>query len=414
MTVCAFVAPYLMPATLEFVAAAAYLPGVDLALVTTEPASRLPAEVRAALAGHWRIDSPLDPGQIAGAVHGLSRQLGPVQRLFGSLEQLQVPLAQVRDALGLEGMDTDTAHNFRDKARMKQVLRAAGVPCAQHCLAASAGDATDFVARAGLPVVIKPPAGAGARSTFRLDDEAALRTWLATAPPGPASPVVIEQYLTGEEGSFDAVAIDGTVVWHSISLYRPTPLDVMRNPWIQWTVLLPRDIDTPEFNEIAQVGSAGLRALGLRTGLAHLEWFRLPGGQVLVSEAAVRPPGAQITAMLGLAHDVDMHRAWAALMARDEFTPPDRAWAVGTAYLRGAGTGMITGVHGLDRMQDELGHLVVNRSLPRPGTPTSGIYEGDGFVTVRDRETDVVRDALHRLISGITVEVGPLRSELES
>jgi hypothetical protein len=101
-------------------------------------------------------------------------------------------------------------------------------------------------------------------------------------------------------------------------------------------------------------------------------------------------------------------------MARDEFTPPDRAWAVGTAYLRGAGTGMITGVHGLDRMQDELGHLVVNRSLPRPGTPTSGIYEGDGFVTVRDRETDVVRDALHRLISGITVEVGPLRSELES
>jgi hypothetical protein len=414
MTVCAFVAPYLMPATAEFVAAAAYLPGVQLALVTTEPAGRLPDPLRAALAGHWRIDSPLDPGQIAGAVRGLSRRLGPVQRLFGSLEQLQVPLAQVRDALGIPGMDEVTAQNFRDKARMKDVLRAAGVPCARHALATSPGEAAEFVARVGLPVVVKPPAGAGARSTFRLDDESGMRTWLDAAPPSPGNPAVIEQFLTGQEGSFDAVAIDGTVVWHSISQYHPTPLDVVRNPWIQWTVLLPRSIDGPEFDDIARVSSDGLRALGLRTGLAHLEWFRLPGGEVLVSEAAVRPPGAQITSMLGLAHDIDMHRAWAALMARDEFDPPARSWAVGTAYLRGQGTGTITAVHGLDRLQRELGHLVVNRSLPRPGTPTSGIYEGDGFVTVRDRDTDIVRDALHRLISGITIEVGPLRSELDS
>lgn len=411
---CAFVAPYLLPATARFVAAAAHLPGVELALITAEPLGRLPDPLPAALAGHWRIDSPLDPGEIAAAVRGLSRQLGPVQRLFGSLEELQIPLAEVRGALGIEGMGVATARNFRDKARMKDVLHAAGVPCAEHTLATSARDAAGFVARVGLPVVVKPPAGAGARSTFRLDDDAALRMWLDGAPPSPEHPAMIEQFLTGTEGSFDAVAIDGEVVWYSISDYRPTPLDVVRNPWIQWTVQLPRDIDTPDYRRVATVGADGLRALGLRTGLAHLEWFRLPSGTVAVSEAAVRPPGAQITTMLGLAHDVDFYRSWAALMALDSFTPPARAWSVGTAYLRGQGSGIITGVHGLDRMQRELGHLVVDRSLPHVGAPTSGTYEGDGYVIVRDRDTDVLSDALRRLISGITIDVGPSRSELLS
>jgi hypothetical protein len=39
------------------------------------------------------------------------------------LEQLQVLLAQVRERLGITGMDVRTARNFRDKAQMKSVLR---------------------------------------------------------------------------------------------------------------------------------------------------------------------------------------------------------------------------------------------------------------------------------------------------
>ena len=103
-------------------------------------------------------------------MQGLSRQLGQVERLLAVLEQLQVPLAQVREHLGIGGMDPVTANNFRDKAQMKTVLRAAGVPCARHKLAVSAADAIEFAERVGFPLVVKPPAGAGAKSTFRLDD----------------------------------------------------------------------------------------------------------------------------------------------------------------------------------------------------------------------------------------------------
>ncbi len=411
MTVCAFVAPYLLPATVRFVAAAASLPGVELALVTTEPADHLPGGLRAELAGHWRVADGMDPVQIAEAVRGLSRQLGPVQRIFAALEQLQVPIGQVREALGIEGMGAETARNFRDKARMKTVLRTAGVPCARHRLAEHPADATDFAGQVGFPLVVKPPAGAGARSTFRIDDEAALQLWLGAAPPTPQSPALVEEFLSGTEGSYDSVAIDGQVVWHSISQYRPTPLDVIRNPWIQWTVLMPRRIDGPDHAEISRIAPQALRALGLRTGLTHLEWFRRPDGSAAVSEVAVRPPGAQITTMLSYAHDTDLYRDWASLMAHDHFDPPPRNYAVGTAYLRGQGTGTIVGVHGLMELQEKIGHLVVETKLPRIGAATSGIYEGDGHVIVRHPETEVVQQALDLLVSGIQVEVGPARED---
>src|SRR5207344_700295 len=151
-----------------------------------------------------------------------------------------VPLARVREHLSIAGMDVATAHNFRDKAQMKSVLRAAGVPCARHRLADSAAAAAGFAEEVGFPLVVKPPAGSGAKSTFRLDDAADLRVWLSAAPPAPERPALVEEFLTGDEGSYDSVMIDGQVVWDSVSLYQPTPLEVLRNPWIQWRVLLPR------------------------------------------------------------------------------------------------------------------------------------------------------------------------------
>ena len=49
--------------------------------------------------------------------------------------------------------------------------------------------------------MVKPPAGAGAKSTFRLDDPGDLAAWLEVAPPAPDRPALIEEFLTGEEGS---------------------------------------------------------------------------------------------------------------------------------------------------------------------------------------------------------------------
>ncbi|MDX6297501.1 MAG: hypothetical protein QOI51_1358 [Nocardioidaceae bacterium] len=405
MVVAAFVAPYLLDATTRFVAAAAQLPGVRLGLITTATASEMPPVLREHVDAHWRVDDALDPRQIAEAVTGLSSQMGRVDRLVAALEQLQVPLAQVRDALGIEGMDAETAHNVRDKARMKSVLRAAGIPCARHQLVTTAQEAIGFAEAVGFPLVAKPPAGAGAQATYRLDNADTLRAWLEAITPNPGDPALLEEFLVGEEHTFDSITVGGTTGWASIADYEPPPLDVLRNPWVQWTVILPRHIDGPQYAGIRQIGPAALRALGVRDALTHMEWFQRPDGSVAVSEVAARPPGAQITSMLGYVHDVDFHRVWAELVILGTFSPPERRYAAGTAYLRGQGRGRVRAVHGVEQLQRELGNLVVEARLPQPGQAASSSYEGEGYVIVRHPDTDVVQDALRRIVGGVRVEL---------
>ena len=405
MVAAAFVAPYLMEATARFVRCAAALPDVRLGVVTSEPWEQIPPELRDRLSGHWRVDDALDPGQIAAGVNGLSGQMGRVNRLVGALEQLQVPLAQVREWLGIEGMDVTTAMNVRDKPRMKEVLRSAGVPCARHSLVHAAQEARAFAEEVGFPLVTKPPAGAGSQATYRLDDPAALDGWLSAMPPTADAPALLEEFLVGEEHTFDSVTLGGRPVWSSIADYRPPPLEVLRNPWIQWTVLLPRELDVPEYAGIHTVGPAALRALGVTDALTHLEWFRRPDGSVAVSEVAARPPGAQLTSMHGYAHDFDLFEAWARLVVLGEFDPPVRRYAAGSAYLRGMGRGQVRSVTGVDEVGRQVGHLVVESRLPQPGQPASADYTGEGYVMVRDPDTEVVRDALDQIVSGIRVEL---------
>ena len=201
-----------------------------------------------------------------------------------------MPLAQVREALGIPGMDEATALNVRDKARMKTVLRDAGVPCARHQLVRHPDEALAFADAVGFPLVAKPPAGAGAQATYRLDEPGALHGWLEALPPSPDDPALLEEFLVGEEHTFDSVTVGGETVWASVADYRPPPLEVLRNPWVQWTVLLPRDIGGPEYAGIHEMGPLALRALGVRDAFTHMEWFRRPDGSVAVSEVAARPP----------------------------------------------------------------------------------------------------------------------------
>jgi biotin carboxylase len=332
--------------------------------------------------------------------------LGSVDRLLGTLEELQVPLAEVRQGLEIPGMNVEAAHNFRDKSRMKTVLHQHDLPCARHRLVTNTADVQPFIEEVGYPIVLKPPAGAGARSTFRVDDEQALDRTLAALPPTVADPVLLEEFIIGQEHSFDSVFVQGKPVWYSISRYFPTPLEVLQNPWIQWVVVLPREVDTPEFADIRRVAARSLQVLGMQTGLSHMEWFRRRDGSAAISEVAARPPGAQFTTLMSYAHDTDMYRAWAQLMVFETFVPPARPYAAGAAFLRGQGEGRVRAIQGLERIRHELAPLVVEAKLPKPGQSPTGTYEGEGYIIVRHPETAVVEEALRRIVSLIRVELG--------
>lgn len=400
-----FVVPFVMAATLRFVSGAASLPGVRLSVISQDPLEKLPPVLRTCLAGHWRLDDCFDARLLVQAINELARRHGAVQRLVGSLEQLQVPLADARQQLGLPGLEIAAAINFRDKNRMKDVFAAAGLPCARHALVGSVQAAHEFVTRVDFPVVVKPLAGAGAKSTFRLNDTAELTEYLRVFAPQAAVPVLFEEFLRGEEHSFDSVMLGGRVVWSSISLYRPSPLTVIENPWIQWCVLLPRELDEPIHAAIRRDGERALQALGLHDGMTHMEWFRRPDGEIAISEVAARPPGAQFTSLISWSSDCDFYQAWPRLMIFDEFDPPARQYAAGAAYLRGMGEGRVRAVQGIDIIRRECGDMLVESSWPQPGSPQPSGYEGAGYVIFRHPDTQRVEQALRRTVEVVRVEL---------
>ncbi len=399
-----FVAPLLSDNAFRMIEAAASLPDVHLGVITHEGADKM-RHLRDR-AAHWRVENSLDVQQLLWAARELQTRNGPIYRLFGAFEQLQGPLAEAREALGVPGMSAEVTNNFRDKARMKTLLRAAGLPCARHRLAASLDDAVAFAERSGFPIVVKPPAGAGAVSTYRVDNMEQLRQALSRSVPTREHPVLLEEFITGEEHSFETITINGQHVWHSLSHYYPTPLTVIENPWIQWSIVLPREVDDPVYDDIREAARRALDVLGMHTGISHMEWFRRKDGSVAISEVAARPPGAQITTLMSRANEFDLVQEWTRTMIYDEFRAPERKYAAGAAFLRGQGKGQIVKIHGVDEVQRAVGDLVVDFKMPQIGAYPSPSYEGDGFILVRHPDTDRVREAIMKIIATIRVELG--------
>ena len=399
-----FVAPFPLDTTMRFARAAAGLGDVRLLGILQEPPRGGEAGLFVDLV---TVRDGLDARQLIEAARMLERRHGPIHRVLGILEALQVQLGEVRRALGVPGTSPETADLFRDKARMKDELRRHGLPCARHRLLRSWHDAEAFVAEVGLPLVLKPPAGMGCKATWRVRSVDELRGALAAIHASPDNPALAEELLAGKEHSFETITIGGQVRFHSLSRYYPTPLEVMETPWIQWVCVLPRDISGAEWADATELGVRAVTALGLDTGMTHMEWFRRDDGSLAIGEIAARPPGANFVRMNGFAHDADMYRAWARAVVDDGFDGPFvRKYAVGCAYLRGVGRGRVLRVSGVDRAQELVGRHVVEARLPEPGAPRSDSYEGDGHVIVRHPDTEVVTAAMKTIIETIQVQYG--------
>lgn len=410
-----FVAPRFLENTNRYVRAFAALEGVTLSVVSADPETAIPEELRPRIAGHYAVPNVVDGEQLTAAVRAIVRGVGRVDRLAGALEQLQTPMAQARDALGIEGISSAVARNFRDKDRMKEVLRAHGVPVARSVLVRSLRELALFVGHVGYPVIVKPQAGLGSRATFRVEspeDLAALAS--KGALPTDAQPLQVEEFVRAREHTCETVTVRGVPVWRSGTRYFPTPLEVLETPWVQYCVLLPRDPGEEPWASFAPTNTAALAALfgehassAAGTALTHMEWFLREDGTALVNEVGARPPGVHIMPMMGLAHETDMVRDWAELIAFDRFAPKARRWAAGAAFFRGQGRGSrVASVQGVEDAVAAAGDALVEMRAPKVGAARAEGYEGEGWAIVKHSTTEGAKRALKALIEHVQVRYG--------
>jgi biotin carboxylase len=399
-----FVAPFPIETTMRFVRATARLEDVRLLGVVHTPPD--PGTPDAALYHDVvRVTEPLSVKDTIDGVEVLARRHGKIDRVVGILEALMVQMAEAREHHGVPGTPRETAELFREKSRMKDALRAAGLPVARHKLLTGEADARAFAREVGFPIVLKPPSGMGAKATFRVASEDALVRAVQGMAVRPDSPVLAEEFLRGREFSMETVTIGGKPRTSSFSRYLPPCLEVVETPWIQWCCLLPRELDEPLYAEARAMGFRAIEALGLDDGFTHMEWFQRDDGSLAIGEIAQRPPGANISLMTGIVHGIDPYRAWARAVVDGELDAPwERKRAAGCAFLRGMGQGRVARVTGVREVHQALGGMVAEAKLPTIGATKADGYEGDGYVVVHDESTSEVRAALKKIIETIRVE----------
>lgn len=221
-----FVAPSASYDVLRFLRALSKLEGTRLLGVFGKGSK----EARALCDTLALVDDPFSVDDLSEAVRLLTRRYGRAHRIVGINEVLMVQLAKVRERFGVPGTPVKTATLFREKADMKDALRAAGLPVAAHALLTTEREARAFVERVGLPLVLKPPAGVGARSTYRVKTVSALLTALQVMDMRPGHPVLAEELLRGTEHSFETVTVAGRPRAVSFANYLPAASRCWRSP----------------------------------------------------------------------------------------------------------------------------------------------------------------------------------------
>ncbi len=311
--------------------------------------------------------------------------------------------ARLREELGLPGLTVAQTVPFRDKERMKQLLDAAGLRTPWHTEARTVADVWAAAERVGYPLIVKPIDGAGSADTYRADSAAELDAILPMIRHVPQ--VSVEEFVDGEEFTYDTICAGGQVLFENICQYHPRPLLTKMHEWISPVTVALRDLDAPSLAKGRELGVAVIGALGFRDGFTHMEWYRKADGEVVFGEIGARPPGARTVDVMNYATDADLFTAWAEAVTQGRISQPvTRHYNAASIFKRASGVGRIVDVVGLDQLLAEYGEHVVAVDLLPVGAPRRdwrATLIADGMVIVRHPELSQTLAMAHRFAADL-------------
>ena len=316
--------------------------------------------------------------------------------------------ARVREALGVPGMTVAQAIPFRDKESMKQVLDAAGVRTPRHDRASTTEGVRAAAERIGYPLIIKPIAGAGSADTYPIHDDTELEEALELTKHVPE--VSVEEYVDGDELTYDTVCANGEVLFHNVAWYRPKPLVARLNPWINSQAIALRDTEVPDIRKGRELGMAVMRALGFETGFTHMEWFLTPNGEAVFGEIGARVAGARLVHAMNYSCDIDLFVGWAEAVCYGRLSQnTSKKYNAAVVFKRAVGEGIVRRYEGLDAILSEYGEHIPVIDLTPIGQPRRDWKKsvvGDGWMIARHPNLETTAEIADRLANEFRIIAG--------
>ncbi|MFD7013947.1 ATP-grasp domain-containing protein [Streptomyces sp. NPDC059928] len=312
----------------------------------------------------YEIADPADPHALAEA----GRALAERHQLAGVvtwIEWFLVPTARLARQLGLASNSPEAMDAARNKATARALFARHGVPSAASMTARTLLEAALAAETIGYPVVLKPAARAASIGVIRVDRAEELPRGFEFAADGArhgteSQHVLVEEYLDGPEVSVECVTHRGQTT--AVAVTRKT---LGEAPFFE-EVAHSVDAADPLLDQVAPVAAAAIQALGITTGVQHVE-LRIVAGRPRLIEVNGRVGGDMIGHLVQLSTGVDLARA-AADTACDT-TPdltPTRSAAAAIRLLYPSASGTLTACHFDDNFAEQtpwLEHLSFQRTV---------------------------------------------------
>ncbi|WP_245194553.1 ATP-grasp domain-containing protein [Kitasatospora phosalacinea] len=299
-------------------------------------APNLPAGTRAEF---HLVDHALDESWLLGALRAAGR--GAPDGVVGFAETHVTAAALLQDRFGLPGPSLQAAVISRNKGLQRMVCAAAGVGQPGFLLAPTLADAREWAAE-HLPVVVKPLTLGGSLGVEQLSTAEALEDALGRRG---GDRLLVEQAVEGPEFSWEAVVRDGAVLFENTTAKETTAPPY----FVELTHRCGHRFDDPRTADAVSGFTRGvLAAIGMRTGLVHLEFRLGPQGPALM-EVAVRTPGDYLAEAICLSYGFDLYEAVVRLaldLPLDGLLRPGPSRYAAVHYPR-CPPGRITGISGL-------------------------------------------------------------------
>lgn len=365
-----------------------------------------------------RIVDTTDIRALLAACAGVGGQIAGV---LSSSEYYIEIAARVAETLCLPHPARAAIACCRDKHAQRARLREAGLPCPDFSMASTAGEAVAAARRIGLPVVVKPVAGSGSvgvRLCSELAGVAAAASYVLDTDPAalglPHQPsVLVEELLDGPE--YSAELVGGQLIGVTRKWLGPTPY------FVETGHDFPAPLTPQQQARIGSAALAGLAAVGLNCGGAHIELRDTAVGPIIV-EINPRLAGGMIPRAVQEATGVDMIGRLVAQAAGVTDPPaPRKSGAASIRFLIAPQAGRLEAVSGLQAARQlpgvvevgltcEIGKLVQLRHAftDRLGYVIAAAPDGPAAA----RAADAGLAALHALIT--PADAGRERAQVQA
>lgn len=287
-----------------------------------------------------RVEDQRNPDVILGALHRAGLAVRRFDGVQTTDEWALVTASLVARYLGCEFLDPAVAVRFRDKSLQKAAVAGAGMRVADVTVIE---DIYDVCAFAELPyekAVLKPVAGAATARTSVITsiDELRRRSQEYRDQRISQRTFALEEFMAGEEWLADGIMYAGELQFFALARYGAPCLTSIEDDVPLTISRFDPERDQWAYERAASIVEPALAALGLRTGIFHMELFYdADTGKLTFSECAARRGGGLVHEELQAKFNVNLSESavFCALGWRPELAVKRDPRAIGSSFLIG-------------------------------------------------------------------------------